>query len=98
MRNKDTDRDQAGAMRALGLSTGWAVFSYLIAGMLAYGAIGWLIGRATHIAILFPVGMLVGLAVSLGYVIHHYGRGEANKTQRHETQRQDTQQGKGTGR
>jgi F0F1-type ATP synthase assembly protein I len=64
-------------MRALGLSTGWAVFSYLIAGMVAYGAIGWLIARGTHIAILFPVGMLVGLGISLGYVIHRYGRSEA---------------------
>lgn len=64
-------------MRALGLSTGWAVFSYLIAGMVAYGAIGWLIARGTHIAILFPVGMLAGLGISLGYVIHRYGRSEA---------------------
>jgi hypothetical protein len=61
-------------MRALGLNTGWAVFSYLIAGMVAYGAIGWLVSRATHIAILFPVGMLVGLGISLAYVIHRYGR------------------------
>jgi ATP synthase protein I len=73
------DADKAAAMRALGLSTGWAVFSYLIAGMLAYGAIGWLISRATHIAILFPVGMLVGLGISLAFVIYRYGRagGEA---------------------
>jgi hypothetical protein len=86
VRNTDADQGQDGAMRALGLSTGWAVFSYLIAGMLAYGIIGWLIGRATHIAILFPVGMLVGLGISLGYVIHHYGRAEARKTQASETQ------------
>jgi ATP synthase protein I len=104
MSNKDTDQDQAGAMRALGLSTGWAVFSYLIAGMLAYGIIGWLVGRATHIAILFPVGMLVGLAISLGYVIHHYGRAEAREAQKAraaqqagETQTQKAQ-GKGAGR
>ena len=63
--------------RALGLSTGWTVFSYLIAGMAAYGFIGWLIGRAVHVAILFPLGMLVGLGISIGYVIHHYGRQEA---------------------
>jgi ATP synthase protein I len=60
--------------RALGLNTGWSVFSYLIAGMAAYGLIGWLIGRAVHVAILFPLGMLVGLGISIGYVIYHYGR------------------------
>jgi ATP synthase protein I len=63
--------------RALGLNTGWNVFSYLVAGMVAYGLIGWLIGRAVHVAILFPLGMLVGLGISIGYVIHHYGRQEA---------------------
>ncbi len=72
-------QDEAGAMRALGLSTGWAVFSYLIAGMAAYGAIGWLIAKATHVTILFPVGMLVGLGISLAYVIYRYGRAEGRK-------------------
>ena len=73
------DENEAGAMRALGLNTGWSVFSYLIAGMAAYGAIGWLISRPTHLRILFPVGMLVGLGISLAYVIHRYGRAEGRK-------------------
>jgi hypothetical protein len=66
-------RQLDGQMRALGLSTGWAVFSYLLSGMFAYGAIGWLIARATHITILFPVGMLVGLGISIGFIIYRYG-------------------------
>jgi F0F1-type ATP synthase assembly protein I len=71
------------ASRALGLSTGWNVFSYLIAGMAAYGLIGWLIGRAVHISLLFPIGMVVGLAISVGYVIYRYGRAEQlTKTER----------------
>jgi len=60
--------------RALGLSTGWAVFSYLISGMLAYGGIGWVIGHFTHIALLFPIGMMVGLAIAVGWIIYRYGR------------------------
>ena len=59
--------------RAQGLDVGWTVFSYLLAGMAAYGAIGWLIGRAVHVSLLFPIGMLVGLAISLGYIIYRYG-------------------------
>jgi ATP synthase protein I len=58
----------------LSASTGSEVVSYLLAGMLAYGGIGWLIGRAVHIGLLFPVGMAVGLALALGWVIHRYGR------------------------
>jgi ATP synthase protein I len=57
-----------------GLGTGWEVVSYLLAGMAAYGGIGWLIGRAVHLGILFPVGMGVGLAIALGWVIYRYGR------------------------
>jgi hypothetical protein len=60
--------------RAQGLDIGWTVFSYLLAGMAAYGAIGWLIGRAVHVPLLFPIGMLVGLAISLGFIIYRYGR------------------------
>lgn len=54
--------------------TGWTVFSYLIAGIVAYGAIGWGIGKATHIGLLFPLGMVLGIAISIGYVIYRYGR------------------------
>jgi F0F1-type ATP synthase assembly protein I len=60
-----------------GLNVGWTVFSYLIAGMIAYGAIGWLVGRAVHVELLFPLGMLVGLGISIGYVIYRYGRQSA---------------------
>ena len=50
------------------------MLSYLLSGMAAYGAIGWLIGRAMHVEMLFPIGMLVGLAISLGFLIWRYGR------------------------
>ncbi|MBV9449352.1 MAG: hypothetical protein JO345_26000 [Streptosporangiaceae bacterium] len=62
------------ASRAMGLEAGWTIFSYLAAGMVAYGAIGWGIGKAVHIAVLFPVGMVAGLAISVGFVIYRYGR------------------------
>lgn len=54
--------------------TGWNIFSYLISGMLCYGGLGWLIGHFTHIELLFPIGMLVGLAISVGWIIYRYGR------------------------
>ncbi len=62
------------ASDGLGKGTGYTIFSYLIAGMLAYGGIGWLIGHLTHVSLLFPVGMLVGLAISVGWIIYRYGR------------------------
>jgi len=59
--------------RAEGLDVGWTVSGYLISGMVAYGLIGWLIGRAVHVSLLLPVGMLVGLAISIGFIIYRYG-------------------------
>jgi len=58
----------------LTMGTGWTVFSYLIAGMLVYGGFGWLIGHFTHIELLFPIGMLIGLGISVGWIIYRYGR------------------------
>ena len=46
------------------------VVGYPISGMVAYGGIGWLIGRLTHIALLFPVGLFVGLVVGAGLMIY----------------------------
>jgi len=64
----------SGADSHLTAGTGWNVFSYLISGMLCYGGIGWLIGHFTHISLFFPIGMLVGLAISVGWIIYRYGR------------------------
>lgn len=58
-----------------GQNAGWTIFSYLIAGMIFYGGLGWLIGHWTGHPIIFPLGMLLGLALSVGLVIHRYGRG-----------------------
>jgi ATP synthase protein I len=62
------------AADSLTVGSGWNVFSYLIAGMLTYGGLGWVIGHFTHIQLLFPIGMLIGLAISIGWIIYRYGR------------------------
>ncbi|MGH3121209.1 MAG: hypothetical protein ACRDND_09335 [Streptosporangiaceae bacterium] len=53
---------------------GWSIFSYLIAGMVAYGLLGWLAAWLTHIPVLLPVGALVGLVFAVGGVVWKYGR------------------------
>ena len=63
-----------GADDGLTMGTGWSVFSYLISGLLAYGGIGWVIGHFTHVSLFFPIGMLVGLAISTGWIVYKYGR------------------------
>jgi ATP synthase protein I len=72
---RGTDQEEA-RMRALGLSTGWNVFSYMISGLIGYGLIGWLLAKFTHVQFLFPAGLLLGVVVSVGFVIYRYGRAE----------------------
>ena len=69
---RDEDEDER-KEAVLSRAVGYEVLSYLIAGMIAYGGIGWLIARAVHIQILFPIGALVGVALSLGWVVYRYG-------------------------
>jgi ATP synthase protein I len=57
---------------------GWAVFSYMITGMIFYGGVGWALGRwVFHTALLFPLGMVVGLALAVTLVILRFGRSGA---------------------
>jgi ATP synthase protein I len=48
---------------------GWTILSYLIGGMILYGFLGWLIGHWTGLPVLFPIGMLFGLASAIALVI-----------------------------
>jgi hypothetical protein len=73
-RTELSQRAAAAEGRAEGLNIGWTVFSYLLSGMAAYGLIGWLIGRALHLSLLFPIGMLIGLGISIAFIIYRYGR------------------------
>jgi len=55
-------------------SSGYTYLSYLIGGMVLYGAIGWLVGRWTNLPLLFPVGMIVGLALGVALIIFRVTR------------------------
>jgi hypothetical protein len=55
-------------------NAGWTIFGYLLSGMAFYGGLGWLIGHLTHITLIFPIGMLVGVGVGVFAVIYKYGR------------------------
>jgi len=50
-------------------SEGWAMLSYMIGGMALYGFVGWLVARWTGWPVLFPIGMLFGLASAIALII-----------------------------
>jgi ATP synthase protein I len=51
---------------------GWRVLSYLLGGMLIYGGLGWLVGHWTGIAVLFPLGMILGLGLGIATIVFRY--------------------------
>lgn len=51
----------------------WGVLSYVLAGMLFYGGIGWLLASHFHQMWIFVVGMVVGLAASVYLIVKRYG-------------------------
>jgi F0F1-type ATP synthase assembly protein I len=57
-----------------GPAEGWTILSYMIGGMALYGFLGWLAARWTGWPVLFPIGMLVGLASAIALVIFRVTR------------------------
>jgi ATP synthase protein I len=57
-----------------GQNIGLSIFSYLLSGMLVYGGLGWLIAHWTGLSLIFPLGMLFGLALAIAVVVYRYGR------------------------
>jgi ATP synthase protein I len=53
---------------------GWRILSYLFGGMILYGGIGWLISHWTGIAVIFPVGMILGIGLSVAMIIFRFTR------------------------
>jgi ATP synthase protein I len=53
---------------------GWRILSYMLGGMILYGGIGWLIGHWTGITILFPLGMILGIGLSIALIIFRVTR------------------------
>jgi ATP synthase protein I len=53
---------------------GWQMLSYMLGGMILYGGIGWLVSWLTGITILFPLGMIVGIGLSIALIIFRVTR------------------------
>jgi hypothetical protein len=71
----DKSRRVPGPPPRTGGSDGWAAVSYLLGGMIVYGGIGWVVGHwVVHSALLFPLGMVLGLALSIVLIIFRFGR------------------------
>lgn len=55
---------------------GMVVLSYILAGLILYGGLGWLGDHYFKTEWLLPVGLIVGLVSSIYIIIKRYGRPE----------------------
>lgn len=69
-----TDRVPTAMKDTTGTEDGLRVLSYLLAGPLLYGGLGWLGDHFWHTSFLVPVGIVVGMALSVILVIRRFGQ------------------------
>lgn len=56
-------------------NAGWVIISYLVAGMIIYGGLGWLVGHwAGAVRVATLIGISAGLVLALALVVYRYGR------------------------
>src|SRR4051794_41597737 len=58
-----------------GADTGWAIIGTMLSGMAVWGGAGWLLDLWLDIKVFVPVGIILGMAVSLYMGVVKYGGG-----------------------
>ena len=67
--------DPAGGRRPSGPEMAWSIIGILLAGVIAWGGIGWLVDRWLGTNLFLPIGILVGAAGAFYLVVRRYGQG-----------------------
>lgn len=52
----------------------WSIIGILLAGVIAWGGIGWLVDRWLGTNLFLPIGILVGAAGAFYLVVRRYGQ------------------------
>lgn len=58
-----------------GAEVAWSIIGLLLAGVLAWGGIGWLVDQWAGTNVFLPVGIVVGAIGAFYLVIRRYGQG-----------------------
>lgn len=61
------------SVKAHAVDQGVTVLSYLIGGVLVYGALGWLGDHFFHTGFLLPLGIILGAALAVYTIIKRFG-------------------------
>lgn len=72
----ESSDESAGPQRGGHTDDGMVVLSYILAGLILYGGLGWLGDHYFETVWLLPLGLIVGLASSIYLIVKRYGRVE----------------------
>lgn len=53
---------------------GMIIFSNLLAGLVLYGGLGWLVDHFLHTSYFLMIGLLIGMFISFYLIIKRYGK------------------------
>lgn len=59
-----------------GADQGYRILSIMIAGLLAYGGLGWLLDRWLGTSWWLPIGLVLGVALGVYLVVVKFGKSE----------------------
>ncbi len=59
-----------------GADQGYRILSIMIAGLLAYGGLGWLLDRWLGTTWFLPIGLVLGVALGVYLVVVKFGRSQ----------------------
>ncbi len=65
--------DDSSPKRSPGATEGTMLFSYLLAGLLAYGGLGWLVDQFLGTWFMLPIGLVLGMGLSVYLIAKRYG-------------------------
>lgn len=74
----DTSRTPSG--EPIGMETGYRILSYIAAGLLFYGGLGWLGDKYLGTAFLLPLGLIIGLVLAMYAIIKRFNRVPGDKS------------------
>ncbi len=57
-----------------GMDQGYRILSIMIAGLLVYGGVGWLLDRWLGTSWWLPIGIVLGVGLGVYYVVVKFGR------------------------
>ena len=79
-KNANPGKVSKGEEKIVGEGDGYTILSYLLAGVLFYGGLGWLVDHYFGTRYGLPLGIMLGSVLSLYLIVKRFGSTESDET------------------